>query len=80
MQRQNRKSFRNGDRSLGSVLQQREGRPFCAKCQKFVKHKDAVWVGRRQSRCPVCGEMLERRLDTNGQENSTDGLSASPPA
>ncbi len=61
MHRQNKN--RQGGRSHESILQQREGRPFCPKCRQFVKHKDAVWVGRRQSRCPVCGELLERRVE-----------------
>ena len=66
MHRQNRKSPNRGSRSIESVLLQREGRPFCPKCRQFVKHKDAVWVGRRQARCPACGELLEPRMDVNG--------------
>lgn len=54
---------RPSPRSPEPVLRQREGRPYCAKCQQFVKHKDAVWVGRRQCRCPACGELLERRVE-----------------
>ena len=54
--------------SLEFLRQQREGRPFCTKCQQFVKHKDAVWIARRQCRCPVCGELLERRLPTENSQ------------
>jgi hypothetical protein len=63
MHRQNRKSTHRAGPALDAILHQREGRPFCPKCQQFVKHKDAVWVARRQCRCPTCGELLERRVD-----------------
>jgi hypothetical protein len=56
-----RKLPRRAKPSLESVLQERQGKPFCTKCQQFVRHKDAVWIGRRQCRCPVCGELMERR-------------------
>jgi len=65
MHRQNRKSYHQANSSLESVLGQREGRPFCPKCQQFVKHKDAVWTARHQCRCPVCGELLKRRAENN---------------
>jgi hypothetical protein len=66
MRRQHHKSQRPGP-SLEAVLQQRDRRPYCPKCRQFVKSKDAVWVGRHQSRCPACGELLERRADGDGQ-------------
>jgi hypothetical protein len=68
MRRQSRNPSRPA-RSLESVLGQREGRPFCPKCKQFVKHKDAVWTARRQCRCPVCGELLERVTDTSVNGN-----------
>ena len=60
MHRQNRKSYRRAERSTESVLHQCAGHPFCPKCQQFVRHQDAVWVGRHQFRCPVCAELLEQ--------------------
>lgn len=55
-----RRKSPNGRPSLEAVLAQREGRPFCARCQGFVRRKDSVWIGRGQSRCPACGELLAR--------------------
>jgi hypothetical protein len=61
-----RRKSPNGRPSLEALLGQREGRPFCARCQRFVRHKDAVWIGRGQSRCPVCAELLTRRSQPGG--------------
>ncbi len=69
MNRQSRNSPRRTGPSLEAALAQREGRPFCPKCQQFVRHKDAVWVARRQCRCPACGELLERQTE-NRQANA----------
>jgi hypothetical protein len=78
MHQPHRNSSRRASPSVDAALSQREGRPFCPKCQQFVRHKDAVWVARRQCRCPVCGELLERRVE-NGE--APDGPSANgPPA
>ena len=67
LMRRQRKPPQHANTSLESILQQREGRPFCPKCERFVRHRDAVWIARRQCRCPVCGELLERRVEENGQ-------------
>jgi hypothetical protein len=66
-------SERNGF-ARQAAIEQREGRPFCPKCQQFVKHKDAVWVARRQCRCPVCGELLERRSEVKQAEPAQSAL------
>lgn len=74
MHRQGNKSSNRLRPSLESVREQREGRPYCPKCQQFFKHKDTVWVGHRQCRCPVCGELLERRVaeeNRNGEAPSS---------
>jgi hypothetical protein len=76
MHRQHR-SGRQENSSLESVLWQREGRPYCSQCQQFVKHKDAVWVGRRQCHCPACGTLLDRRLE-NGQAPPTSCSESEP--
>ncbi len=71
MYRQGNKSAHRARPSLESALEQNQGRPFCSNCQRFFKHKETVWIGRRQSRCPVCGELLDRRANTMNQSFET---------
>jgi len=71
MYRQGNKSSNRSRPSLESALEQREGRPYCPNCQRFFKHKETVWVGHHQCRCPVCGGLLDRRTsEEDGQAAS----------